>query len=149
VSRDLPAGQLASLRGEGAVYIAEAFDAVYTYPETGPDDAPGEPETPPPSDGNWILPIAVSTGVETEPEWVVDDPRFFGHWEGVIDGRPTFFEQGPGWNEVEDAVAWGRERSRRVLVRFGLGDPVHYSAGEEPFEPGDIVIRPWPPAEHS
>jgi len=39
-------------------------------------------------------------------------------------------EQGPGWADVEDAIAWGRQRADRVVVRLGSDKTSIYSAGD-------------------
>ena len=74
--------------------------------------------------------------------------RFCGHWES---GNPAdgVLEQGPGWDDIEDAIAWGRERAPVVLLRVGETEPqVHYSAGEE--DPSGIPpsggLQRWPGA---
>lgn len=76
--------------------------------------------------------------------------RFYGHWESQDPN--TLLEQGPGWDEIEDAVTWGRERAPVVLLRLGETEPqVHYSAGDE--EPRGIPppggIHSWPPGGRS
>jgi hypothetical protein len=39
-------------------------------------------------------------------------------------------EDGPGWEDPHDAVAWARARAPRVLVRLGATEDRIYSAGE-------------------
>src|SRR5436309_15990762 len=55
---------------------------------------------------------------------------FSAHWDAH--NPPAVLEEGPGWCDVEQAIAWGRERSTRVLVRLGATDDTSYSAGDEP-----------------
>jgi hypothetical protein len=141
VTQDLPAEKLAELRGTGTVFIAEDFEDVHVPSPPPPFEPPSLPT------GNWVVPYTAPLGEDTEREWVPADPRFYGHWEGTIDGHPAHFEQGPGWNDVEDAIAWGRARTSRVLVRLGLGDPKHYSAGEERLTDPKTTVLPWPPEE--
>jgi hypothetical protein len=144
MSADLPPDQLERLRGSGTVFIAEDFDAVY---EDEPIEDLAEVELPSPlPEGNWI-PFTASAGERFPIDYVPADPRYLGHWEGIVEGRGAFFEQGPGWNDLEEAAAWGRERTGRVLVRLGIGDPIHYSAGTEGFDDPDV--RPWPPPKPS
>jgi hypothetical protein len=57
-----------------------------------------------------------------------DTPRFTGHWDRGE--PPEILEQGPGWDDLHDAVAWGNERAPRVLVRLGGTEDTIYSAGE-------------------
>jgi hypothetical protein len=45
---------------------------------------------------------------------------------------PRFpIEEPPSFTNVEDAIAWGRTRARKVLVRLGDDDTTLYSAGVE------------------
>lgn len=55
-------------------------------------------------------------------------PRFTGYWDRVE--SPEVPEQGPGWDDLHDAVAWGNERAPRVMVRLGTTEETIYSAGE-------------------
>lgn len=56
-------------------------------------------------------------------------PRYIGHWESD-EGQPTFLEQGPGWQEPNKAISWGRERAPRIVVRTGRGESLRlFSAG--------------------
>lgn len=66
-----------------------------------------------------------------------EEPEYGGHWE-VDEPRPHIEEEGPGWDDVEEAIAWGRERAPKVMVI--LGDE-YYSAGEE--QAG--TAPEWPP----
>ena len=71
--------------------------------------------------------------------------RYYGHWEA--DDREGLLEQGPGWDDVEEAIAWGRARAPVVLLRLGRNVPQrHFSAGEKAPEgirpPGGI--ERWP-----
>ncbi len=54
--------------------------------------------------------------------------------------RDGVVERSPEHMTPEDAIAWGRARSHRVLIR--VRGPQHYSAGAEPLV-GDNVM-PWP-----
>jgi hypothetical protein len=55
-------------------------------------------------------------------------PRFTGYWDRG--DPPELLEEGPGWDDLHDAVAWGKARAPRVLVRLGATDDTIYSAGE-------------------
>ena len=69
-------------------------------------------------------------------EWADDTPRFHGYWDsGTEPGQ--MLEDGPGWDDAEEAIRWGRERAPKVVVRIGSQ---HYSAGEEDPE-GEGVPR--------
>jgi hypothetical protein len=77
-------------------------------------------------------------------------PGVTATWE-VEQGGPKYVEA--VFRTFEDAIAWGRERSPRVLVRLGAGDETHYSAGEKlltrdlPEDSGPDVrsYATWPP----
>jgi hypothetical protein len=79
-----------------------------------------------------------------------DRPRYRGHWE---DGQmpATILEEGPGWDDTQTAVAWGRERAPIVLVRVGRDEHSIYSAGVTPatrFADGSgEPYREWPGPE--
>jgi hypothetical protein len=60
------------------------------------------------------------------PPW--NTPRFTGYWDRV--DPPELLEQGPGWDDLHDAVAWGNARAPRVVVRLGATEDTIYSAGE-------------------
>jgi hypothetical protein len=71
--------------------------------------------------------------------------RYYGHWEA--ENRGGVLEQGPGWDDVEEAIVWGRARAPVVLLRLGTQAPqTHFSAGHK--EPEGIPppggLRPWP-----
>jgi len=83
--------------------------------------------------------------------WIADDPDLGPagvppgvscHWEGERDGQPVFLEQGPDGASLDEAIAWGRERAPRVLVR--VGGSRHFSAGAQ--DPPDGELPRWPPS---
>jgi hypothetical protein len=57
-----------------------------------------------------------------------DACRFTGYWDRGE--PPEMLEQGPGWDDLHDAVTWGNERAPRILVRLGANEETIYSAGE-------------------
>ena len=59
---------------------------------------------------------------------------------------PRMLEQAPVFAEIEDAIAWGRIRARRVLVRLGNDSTTLFSAGSErlTWEDGEPLSE-WPP----
>ena len=66
-------------------------------------------------------------------------PRWFCHWDGA---------SAPGSESLDDAVSWGLERARTVIVRT-LGS-VFYWAGDRPsdgrgYDP-EGGLRSWPPS---
>lgn len=72
--------------------------------------------------------------------------RYYGHWEAERAGG--VIEQGPGWNDVEEAVAWGIARAPTVLLRLGASEPqTHYWAGERKPQgiPPPGAMRRWAP----
>jgi hypothetical protein len=65
-------------------------------------------------------------------DWPDSEHRYDGHWETGDETRPV--EQGPGWDDAEEAIRWGRERAPLVTIRIGT---TTYSAGDQDFdEPG-------------
>jgi hypothetical protein len=63
------------------------------------------------------------------PEGWPNTHRYDGHWETDDPNQPVV--QGPGWDDAEEAIKWGRERAPLVSIRIGT---THYSAGDEDFE---------------
>jgi hypothetical protein len=74
------------------------------------------------------------TDLETMVEWWTG--RFFCS----LQGPGSVFEDGPSGVTVDEAIAWGRERAGRVLVRVGSDD--HYSAGSDLIK--GTTVKPWP-----
>jgi hypothetical protein len=70
-------------------------------------------------------------------DWADDTPRYHGHWESGTDPA-QMLEDGPGWDDPEEAIRWGRERASLVSIRIG---ETIYSAGDEDFE--DEVVPRW------
>ena len=66
-------------------------------------------------------------------------PRWFCHWDGA---------SAPGFESLDDAVSWGLERARTVIVRT-LGSDFYW-AGDRPSEERDYDpeggLRSWPPS---
>ena len=66
-------------------------------------------------------------------------PRWFCHWDGA---------SAPDFESLDDAVSWGLERARTVIVRT-LGT-VFYWAGDRPSDWADYDVegglRSWPPS---
>ena len=66
--------------------------------------------------------------------WDPDDRFYWGYWDQAPDGPPSHLEQCPPSPDLSRVLAWGRERSQRVLIRpasdharyywAGLGEPV-------------------------
>jgi hypothetical protein len=77
-----------------------------------------------------------------------ESPRFGGHIESETP-TPHMIEEGPGWDDVEEAIAWGRARAPEVYVGLGGTGATYYSAGvndppPDPDYPDDVMPR-WPP----
>lgn len=105
--------------------------------------------------------------IEEEPALACRRFPIEGHWE--LPGLDRGAEEGPGWTNAADAIAWGRRRAPRVwlrvhqrvhrfryvvvdelLVRLHAptdDDQVIYSAGEE--HGTDPELRRWPGAPAS
>jgi hypothetical protein len=66
-----------------------------------------------------------------------DRRRWYCHWNGA---------DAPGFDSVDDAVAWGLQRARGVVIRTVR--TVFYLAGEAPADgdPGE-TYRAWPPSD--
>lgn len=67
-------------------------------------------------------------------------PRFFGHCEIYRSGS-VVFEEGPGWDNVDDAVSWARARAPIVILRIGSEQQDIYSAGDR--DPTDEALPRW------
>jgi hypothetical protein len=84
--------------------------------------------------------------IRVREEFTVTLPwhRYIAEWQLNPDGpRPFQREKGPGWNDVDEAVSWGRQRAPLVYVRLGEGWPDWYSAGERT---GRHAPKRWPGA---
>jgi hypothetical protein len=72
---------------------------------------------------------------------------FIAHWESD-EGHALI--EGPDGVSVDDAIAWGRERSDAVIVQVGYGYDGFYSAGDRDLtydgsdEEDPVPILPWP-----
>ena len=84
------------------------------------------------SEKQGIVYIAEREFVDVEPH------LYYGHWESTAAAGPGVLEQGPGWDDIEEAIRWGRERAPKVFVRIG---GKAYSAGEE--DPDDEPVSRW------
>jgi len=73
-----------------------------------------------------------------------DDPRAWlaTHEHGDLHEEVEF-------DEIEEAIAWGRERAEIVLVRLGTTRDTCYSAGairaHESLDGSGEALPPWPP----
>jgi hypothetical protein len=63
-------------------------------------------------------------------------PRWFCHWDGV---------PAPAFDNLEDAVSWGLERARTVVVRT-LGTVFYWAGDRPPDYTLDGRLRVWPPS---
>jgi hypothetical protein len=84
-----------------------------------------------------------------QPDW---EGSFTAYWDNEEPDKsepPRVLEQGPVFADVEEAIAWGRERALRVLVRLGDDSSSLYSAGEFQLHHGPCGSGPgvpaWPP----
>ena len=70
-------------------------------------------------------------------------------WSATTGGTAAFDEDAE-FDEVEDAIRWGRERAEVVLVRLGSVIEAHYSAGSRPatdyVDGSGWPFAPWPPS---
>ena len=67
--------------------------------------------------GTVFIPVA-------HPQFT-NEPAYTGYWDRGE--PPEMLEQGPGWDDVHDAVGWGRARAPRVVVRLGADEQSMYS----------------------
>jgi hypothetical protein len=64
--------------------------------------------------------------------WDPDGEHYDVYWDSLPEEEPPFaIEQGPRTRSLDEAVAWGRERTPRVLVRPQLDTGEYYWAGAE------------------
>jgi hypothetical protein len=68
--------------------------------------------------------------------WDEDRRGYVGYWDLEPDGQPTPLEKSPETSSLEDLLAWGRERAKRLFVRPELDPHVYYWAGEGPIPQG-------------
>jgi hypothetical protein len=94
----------------------------------------------------FVAPVPVAPGLSAAdakaPVGVPPLSAFWASWEVEDAGGETAY-----FRTVEDAIAWGRERSRVVLVRLGSGaDETYFSAGDAPgFRTEGTPMPVWPP----
>jgi hypothetical protein len=70
------------------------------------------------------------------PKFWPDPPsRFSGYWDSGVEPY-RMLEEGPGWDDPDEAIRWGRERAPMVFIRLGSQT---YSAGEEDAKDGPVV----------
>jgi hypothetical protein len=66
-----------------------------------------------------------------------EDPHYSAYWDSFPDHEPSMpLEDGPRTTSVEEAVAWGRQRTPRVLIRPELDPHEYYWAGAD--EPSGV-----------
>ena len=70
--------------------------------------------------------------------WPPTPYPYEGHWESPDPQGRLSIEEGPGWDDPEEAIKWGRERAAKVFVRMGT---VTYSAGDD--DQADEVVPRW------
>ena len=102
-------------------------------------------------------PIAYIDRIYDDPEFPVPQPwprrrRWFPdepEWQAACDrGTRETFEEA-GFDAVEDALAWARQRAEIVLVRLGSIEETFYSAGavraNEYVDGSGADYLEWPP----
>ena len=92
--------------------------------------------------------VRVREELQVELPW----HRYTASWQPSPDGSAeTFYsEDGPGWNDIEDAIEWARSHAPIVSVRVGQGLREVYDAGERDGDAQRPTER-WPgaPAERA
>jgi hypothetical protein len=90
------------------------------------------------------------------PDGRMVDPSasiFYVSWQDYDEERMQgeLLEDGGEIVGAEAAIAWGRARSDRVLIRLGHVDQTHFTAGRIPIAdrsgPGGRSFPSWPPAD--
>jgi hypothetical protein len=75
--------------------------------------------------------------------------RYTASWQpnpdAPVPAVPFYFEDGPGWNDIEEAIEWARRRAPIVYVRLGPGLREAYNAGEKDDHARHATER-WPGA---
>jgi hypothetical protein len=97
----------------------------------------------------YIAPVAsyVPSGRMVDP----DTSSFSVSWQDWDDDTQTgeLLEHGGEVAGAEAAIAWGRERSDRVLIRLGHTEATYFSAGHvhctDQTDGGGRVLPVWPP----
>ncbi len=88
--------------------------------------------------------VRVREELQVELPW----HRYRASWQPSTDGpaRTFSFEDGPGWNDIEEAITWARHRAPIVCVRLGQGLSEIYDAGDRDGDPRRPTDR-WPGTE--
>ena len=70
------------------------------------------------------------------------DPHYFGYWDSMPDFIPSIpLEEAPRTRSLSDAVAWGRRRTPRVLIRPENDPDECYWAGSGEPQDGDADLK--------
>jgi hypothetical protein len=109
------------------------FEGMVRWPgasdERDPDVVPGY--------GGAVHLVRRDEGFGTIPEYDV-----VTRWETPRDRRMALLEQSGPWDDVEQALAWARERAPVVLLRLPRNSAYEYfSAGDE--QPVDLELPTW------
>jgi hypothetical protein len=96
----------------------------------------------------FVAPVAVPPALSAaDAEALLGFPAgsaFWATWEVEDAGGETAY-----FGTIEESIAWGRERSRVVLIRLGSSaNETYFSAGDAPvFHDDGTPIPAWPPVE--
>ena len=71
----------------------------------------------------------------------VYSPHYMCHWEGPAD-EPGLLEDGPNFDDLDDALAWARCRADNIIVRPSWDPGEHYWAGQGPAPDGLTTLTP-------
>src|SRR6187402_2599474 len=73
--------------------------------------------------------VRVREELQVELPW----HKYTATWQPGHDGpfERFYSEDGPGWNDIEEAITWARHRAPIVYVRLGQGLSEIYNAGEQ------------------
>ena len=92
-----------------------------------------------------VCPVQKRGCVRIRQEFRVEVPfyRYSGSWQPEPNTPPPLFysEDGPGWDNAEEAIRWARVRAPIVYVGIGEGASEHFNAGERD---GSGATERWP-----
>jgi hypothetical protein len=75
--------------------------------------------------------------------WEPDEEAYFGYWDSLPDGPPAPIEAMPPSDWLEEAVAWGRKRTARVLIRPASHPDKYFWAGAGDPRGEDVELPVW------
>jgi hypothetical protein len=75
-----------------------------------------------------------------------EDAHYWGYWDSLPEGEPSRpLEAAPRTTSLAEAVAWGRQRAPRVLIRPEHDPGENYWAGAGEPTGSDADLKRWSP----